>query len=155
MMAVSEYLKKENCILDLSSGNKKGVISEIANELKQTKKIKDSSKFIEDVLKREKLGSTGIGNNVAIPHARTEAVKDVVVGFGKSKQGIDFKALDGEKVNLVFLMGANPKQLNLYLRILAEISKLLMNSGFRQSLLAAESAERIIATIKHFESSLK
>ncbi len=154
-MAVSEYLRKEACILKLEAKNKKGVICEIAEKLTLTKKIKDKSSFIEDVLKREKLGSTGIGNNVAIPHARTESVKDVVVGFGKIDQGIDFKALDGEKVNLVFLMGANPKQLNLYLRILAEISKLLMNSGFRQSLLDAEDPERVISTIKHFEDTLK
>lgn len=154
-MAVSEYLRQENCILELKAKNKKGVICEIAEVLGKTKKIKNSSKFIEDVLKRERLGSTGIGNNVAIPHARTESVKDIVVGFGKTDAGIDFKALDGEKVNLIFLMGSSPKQLNLYLRILAEISKLLMNSGFRQSLLKAKTAERIITTIKHFESTLK
>ncbi len=154
-MAVSEYLRKETCILQLKAKNKKGTICEIAEKLGQTKKIKNQSKFIEDVLKREKLGSTGIGNNVAIPHARTEAVKDIVVGFGKAAEGIDFKALDGEKVNLIFLMGANPNQLNLYLRILAEISKLLMNGGFRQSLLKAENADRVVQTIKHFENSLK
>lgn len=154
-MAVSGYLKNETCILELKATSKKGVISEIAERLDQTKMVNDCSKFIDDVLKREKLGSTGIGNNVAIPHARTEAVKNIVIGFGKTPNGIDFKALDGEKVNLIFLMGANPDQLNLYLRILAEISKLLMNSGFRQSLLGAETAEKVINTIKHFENSLK
>lgn len=154
-MAVSEFLKEETCILNLKATNKKGAICEISQKLEQTKKIKNHNKFIEDVLKREKLGSTGIGNNVAIPHARTESIKDIVVGFGRTEQGIDFKALDGEKVNLIFLMGANPSQLNLYLRILAEISKLLMNSGFRQSLLDAKDPGRVVSTIAHFENSLK
>jgi fructose-specific phosphotransferase system IIA component len=154
-MAVSSILRKDCCILELQGKNKKDVINEIGEELKRTKKIKDYQQFIKDVLKREKLGSTGIGNKIAIPHARTDSVKDIVIGFGKTKPGIDFKALDGEKVNLIFLMGANPKQLNLYLRILAEISKLLMNEGFRQSLIEAKDANKIINTIKHFESNLK
>lgn len=154
-MAVSSILRKDCCILELKGKNKKDVVCEIGEKLKKTKKIKNHQQFLNDVLKREKLGSTGIGNKIAIPHARTDSVKDIVIGFGKTKDGIDFKALDGEKVNLIFLMGANPKQLNLYLRILAEISKLLMNEGFRQSLSEAKDANTIIQTIKHFESNLK
>lgn len=154
-MSVSSILRKECCILNLEATNKKDAISEIGEQLNKTKKIKNYKQFIKDVTKREKLGSTGIGNSIAIPHARTDSVKDIVIGFGRTKTGIDFKALDGEKVKLIFLMGANPKQLNLYLRILAEISKLLMNEGFRQSLLAAENTTKITNTIKHFENNLK
>ncbi|MCF7916477.1 MAG: PTS sugar transporter subunit IIA [Candidatus Omnitrophica bacterium] len=154
-MAVSSILRKEYCILDLEAKNKKEAISEIGEKLNKTKKIKNYKRFIKDVTEREKLGSTGIGNKIAIPHARTDSVKDIVIGFGRTKKGIDFNALDGEKVNLIFLMGASTKQLNLYLRILAEISKLLMNEGFRQSLLEAANAEKIINTIKHFENNLK
>jgi fructose-specific phosphotransferase system IIA component len=154
-MAVSSILRKECCILDLEATNKKNAISEIGEKLKKTKKIKNYPQFIKDVLAREKLGSTGIGNRIAIPHARTNSVKDIVIGFGKTKKGIDFNALDGEKVNLIFVMGANTKQLNLYLRILAEISKLLMNEGFRQTLLEAKDSNKIIDTIKHFEDNLK
>ncbi|MCF7873418.1 MAG: PTS sugar transporter subunit IIA [Candidatus Omnitrophica bacterium] len=154
-MAVSTILRKDCCLLELKGNNKKDAICEIGEELKKTKKIKNYQQFVKDVLNREKLGSTGIGNKIAIPHARTDSVKDIVIGFGKTKEGIDFNALDGEKVKLIFLMGANPKQLNLYLRILAEISKLLMNEGFRQSLLEAKEADKIINTIKHFENNLK
>ncbi len=154
-MAVSGILKKRCCILDLKVKNKKEAICEIAKELNKTKKIKNYQQFIKDVLAREKLGSTGIGNKIAIPHARTSSVKDIVIGFGRVEAGVDFKSLDGEKVKLIFLMGANPNQLNLYLRILAEISKLLMNEGFRQSLLEADDTDKIISTIKHFENNLK
>ena len=96
---------------------KEGAIKEIAESLNSARKLVDKDKFIADVLEREELGSTGIGSNVGIPHARTGAVKGFVIGFGKSKEGIEFKSLDGEKVNLVFLMGADPGELNLYLRI--------------------------------------
>lgn len=150
-MLVSNYLKENFCILDLKSSDKSGVIKEIAESLSSTDKLLNKEQFIQDVLERENLGSTGIGSNVAIPHARTTAVKGFVVGFGRSKSGIDFKSLDGEKVNLIFLMGADPGELNLYLRILAELSKLLMNSSFRQALLADDTEREVIDTIRKFE----
>ncbi|MCQ9205082.1 MAG: PTS sugar transporter subunit IIA [Omnitrophica bacterium] len=150
-MLVSNYLKENFCIMDLKSSDKAGAIKEIAESLSSTDKLLNKEEFIQDVLERENLGSTGIGSNVAIPHARTTAVKGFVVGFGRSKSGIDFKSLDGEKVNLIFLMGADPGELNLYLRILAELSKLLMNSSFRQALLADNTAREVIDTIRKFE----
>lgn len=150
-MLVSNYLKENFCIMDLKSSDKAGVIKEIAESLSSEDKLLNKDKFIQDVLERENLGSTGIGNNVAIPHARTTAVQGFIVGFGRSKSGIDFKSLDGEKVNLVFLMGADPGELNLYLRILAELSKILMNSSFRQALLADNTAREVIDTIRKFE----
>ncbi|MBD3263674.1 MAG: hypothetical protein GF375_01050 [Candidatus Omnitrophica bacterium] len=152
-MAVSEYFDKNLCIMKLDGKDKEGVVKEIAAKMIQGGKIKNEEKFVKDVLKRESLGSTGIGNNVAIPHARTDAVDSFTIGFGKSGEGIEFNALDGEKVNLVFLMGANPSELNLYLRILADLSKLLMNNYFRQELLAAESSEDVLEVIKKFEGS--
>ncbi|MDP8289994.1 MAG: PTS sugar transporter subunit IIA [Candidatus Susulua stagnicola] len=150
-MVVSDYLKEKFCLVDLQATDKDGSIKEIAEVLVTAGKIIDEKSFIEDVLEREELGSTGIGNNVGIPHARTKAVKGFVIGFGRSKAGIEFKALDGEKVNLVFLMGADPSELNLYLRILAELSKLLMNISFREALMAANSAAEVIAAVKKFE----
>ena len=151
-MVVSDYLKEKFCLVDLQATDKDGSIKEIAEVLVTAGKIIDEKSFIEDVLEREELGSTGIGNNVGIPHARTKAVKGFVIGFGRSKAGIEFKALDGEKVNLVFLMGADPSELNLYLRILAELSKLLMNISFREALMAANSAAEVIAAVKKFEN---
>lgn len=150
-MKVSDYLERDNCIMDLKAQDMEGAIREIAKILSSSGKIAKEEKFINDVLERESLGSTGIGNNVAIPHARTTAVRELVVSFGKSKTGIEFKALDGVPVNLIFLMGADPKELNVYLRLLAELSKLLMNSSFRQELLAASKPEDVINVIKKFE----
>ena len=150
-MFVSDYLKDKFCVMDLKARDKEGAIKEIAEKLAEGGKLIDKGKFIKDVLERETLGSTGIGNNVGIPHARTEAVKGFVIGFGKSASGIEFKALDGENVNLVFLMGADLGELNLYLRILAELSRLLMNNVFRQAISAAPTEAEVVETIKKFE----
>jgi fructose PTS system EIIBC or EIIC component len=150
-MRVSDYLKEKYCVMDIKSDNKDDAIKEIADCLVADGKLLDKDKFVSDVLEREALGSTGIGNNVGIPHARTDAVRGFVIGFGRSVSGIEFQALDGEKVNLVFLMGADPGELNLYLRILAELSKLLMNNAFRQALLVAKTSKEVVATVNSFE----
>ncbi len=150
-MKVSDYLKAKFCLMDLKAANKEDAVKELAKCLSSSGKLLKEDKFVNDVLERESLGSTGIGNNIGIPHARTDAVKGFVIAFGKSTEGIEFKALDGEKVNLVFLMGADPAELNLYLRILAELSKLLMNATFRKELIAAKSEADVITTIKRFE----
>ncbi len=150
-MVISDYLKEEFCLVNLESHDKKGAIRELAQKLSTSGSLIDLEKFINDVIKREELGSTGIGNKVAIPHARTDAVKGLVVSFGRSQEGIKFDALDGDKVKLIFLMGADPSQLSLYLRILAELSKLLMNNSFRQELISAETPKEVIKIIKKFE----
>lgn len=150
-MKISDYLKKEFCIMELKATTKDGAIREIASCLTNNGKIKDREKFISEILKREALGSTGIGHKVAIPHARTEVVEGFAIGFGRSQAGIEFEALDGEKVNLIFVMGANPKELNLYLRLLAELSKLLMENSFRRELLLAKDVETVIESVKRFE----
>jgi len=148
---ISDYLNEKFCVMNLSSGGKEDSIKEIAAVLAGEGKLSDKETFISDVLERESLGSTGIGNNVAIPHARTSAVKGFVIGFGRSLEGINFESLDGEKVNFIFLMGADPNELNLYLRLLAELSRLLMDASFRQELIASKTGKEIIEVIRKFE----
>jgi len=150
-MKISNYLKEEFCIMDLGAEDKEQAIRKIADKLNDGRMIVDKESFIKDVLERESLGSTGIGHSVAIPHARTAAVKKFVIGFGKSKDGIEFDSLDGQRVNIVFLMGSDPKELNLYLRLLAELSKLLMSKSFRESLMKADTASEVIKVINDFE----
>lgn len=151
-MKVSDYLEERFCIMDLQAKDKSSAIAEITEVLTATEKVSDEKKFVTDVLDREDVGSTGIGHHVAIPHARTDAVQGFVIGFGRSKAGVEFKALDGQPVNFVFLMGTNPKELNHYLRILAELSKLLMSNPFRQELFSADTAAEVIEVVKRFES---
>ncbi|MDD5583608.1 MAG: PTS sugar transporter subunit IIA [Candidatus Omnitrophica bacterium] len=150
-MKISDYLKKDFCIMELKASTKQEAIKEISASLYKSGKVKDLDKFVQDILERESLGSTGIGHKIAIPHSRTDAVESFIIGFGRATQGIEFNALDGDKVNLIFLMGANPGELNLYLRLLAELSRFLMENSFRKALLEATSIDEIINTFKKFE----
>jgi len=137
--------------MQMQAKTKEEAVKEISLKLAQEGKINDMDKFIRDILEREGLGSTGIGHGIAVPHARTDTVSDFVIGFGRSSEGINFNAIDGENVNLIFLMGANPKELNLYLRLLAELSKFLMKASFRRELMEAKSGSDVITAIKKFE----
>ena len=151
-MKISDYLSENCCVMGLKAKDKDSAIREIACQLAADGKVADAEKFISDILERESLGSTGIGNNIGIPHARTAAVNGFVIGFGQSKEGVEFKSLDDQRVNLIFLMGADPKELNFYLRALAELSKLLMNKTFRQALIDANTAADVVSIVKQFES---
>lgn len=146
------YLREEHCILDLKSATKEGAIKELARCLSECgTEVVDRETFVDDILKREKLGSTGIGFHLAIPHARTKAVNGFVIGVGRSKKGIDFDAVDEEKVNLIFLMGANPKELNRYLRLLAQLSRLIMDKSFRKKVMEAGTPAEVIRVFQSFE----
>lgn len=152
-MKVSDYLRDNCCIMDLKSTGKEDAIKEIAQSLSQAGNVKKFDDFVAAVLEREKLGSTGIGHHIAIPHARTASVSGFVIGFGKSSEGVEFNAIDGQKVHIIFLMGTGPDELNTYLRLLAELSKLIMNASFRDQLTRAGSPAEVIKVIKDFETA--
>ncbi len=148
-MKISPHLKPERILLQIKSNKKEDTIKELVALIKDSSEIKDSEKFQEDVFEREKIGSTGIGNGIAIPHARSEAVKEFVIVFGRSDIGVDFDAVDNEPVKLFFLMGTpKEKNINNYLKILAHLSRLLTKKALREALLKASTPEEII---KEFE----
>ncbi|HOU35850.1 MAG TPA: PTS sugar transporter subunit IIA [Candidatus Omnitrophota bacterium] len=150
-MKFTDYLTRESCIMDLRASSKDGAIRELADLLTDQGRIKDEEDFIKHVREREMLGSTGIGNHVAIPHCPTQSVHGVVVAFGRSKQGIDFQSYDGSEVNHIFLMGTNPADLNIYLKLLATLSRLLNDRIFRQEFANASTADDLIAVFKRHE----
>jgi fructose PTS system EIIBC or EIIC component len=150
-MKFTDFLTKESCIMDVQAGTKEAAIRELADMLTKQGRVKDEEDFIKHVLEREMLGSTGIGNRVAIPHCPTQSVQGVVVAFGRSKQGIDFQSFDGHEVNNIFLMGTNPEDLNVYLKLLATLSKLLNDRIFRQEFSNAATADELIAVFKKHE----
>ena len=150
-MRFTDFLTKESCIMDLASATKEEAIRELADILTRQGRVKDEEDFIKHVLEREMLGSTGIGNGVAIPHCPTQSVEGVAVAFGRSRQGIDFQSFDGSEVNNIFLMGTNPQDLNIYLKLLATLSKLLNDRIFRQDFANAATQEELIAVFKKHE----
>jgi fructose-specific phosphotransferase system IIA component len=151
-MRISDYLKEDMICLNLKATGKEEAIRELGSFIGKAKEITNYEMFHKDVLEREKLTSTGIGEGVAIPHARTDAVSGFVIAFGKSEKGVEFDSLDGKKARLLFLMGT-PKTagLNEYLVLLAHLTRLLKQQSFRESLLKAQSPAEIIDIFKNFE----
>lgn len=151
-MKIGDYLKEDRISLNLKSSNKEESVKEISMLLKSAKEINDFEAFIGEVFEREKLNTTGIGNEIAIPHARTDAVKDFVIAFGRSKEGIEFNSLDGNPAKLIFLMGTpKHKGVRAYLKILAHLTRLLKKESFRNSLLTAYNSKEIIDIFKKAE----
>lgn len=151
-MKISDYLKKEFCVMDLKASTKEEAIRELASVLKTSGKIKDLEDFIKRILERERLGSTGIGNRLAIPHSPAESVEGLIVAFGRSLRGIDFQSIDGEEVNFIFLMGTNPSDLNIYLKLLATLSRLLNDRLFIKEFACANTPEEVIELFKKHET---
>lgn len=146
-MKITKLIHEETIVLDLEADSKSEVIEELANKLDAAGKITDKDQFIADIWDREKQGSTGIGDGVAIPHAKTSAVKTPSIVFGRSKQGIDFAALDGEPSHLFFMIAASEDANTSHLDTLAELSSMLMNESFRQELLQARSKQEVLSLI--------
>ncbi|MBI5574039.1 MAG: PTS sugar transporter subunit IIA [Elusimicrobia bacterium] len=148
-MKILDFLA-ENCILtDLEGKTKKAVVTELVEVLtKKKSQLKDVDKVVEAIMKRESTGSTGIGQGVAIPHAKSEDVTRIVASLGISKAGIDFDSLDGEPVYIFFLMVAPPESISEHLQAIAKISRLLKDKFFRQSLRDAQTPSEIIKIIK-------
>ncbi len=150
-MKFTDFLTEESCIMDLAAATKEDAIKELASVLKKQGKVVDEADFIKHVMEREMLGSTGIGNRVAIPHCPTRSVNGVVMAFGRSRTGLDFQSSDGHEVNHIFLMGTNPECLNVYLKLLACLSKMLNDRMFRQDFSRAETVEELMAVFHKHE----
>ena len=142
-MTISDYLREDRIVLDLAATTREEAIAELAGLVSDADEITDFDEYLSDVWERERLTTTGIGHGVALPHARSDAVDKLVLAFGRSQQGIDFGSIDGQPVQLVYLMGAPSASLGMYLKLVAHLSLLLHPAPFRQELLSAPSAEDV------------
>lgn len=141
----------ETCVkLDLEPSAKDELLRTILRDLDSKGLIKEFELAIRDVLEREKVMSTGIGNGVAIPHAYTDGVDRLVAGFYRTKQGVDFAALDGEKVDLFFIILGPKASRRDHIKVLAKISRLLNHGEFRKELREATAAGDVMAVFKRF-----
>ncbi|WP_413375435.1 fructose-specific PTS transporter subunit EIIC [Alkalihalobacillus sp. 1P02AB] len=151
-MKISDLLKKDTMILNLSSSSKEEVLDELIVKLDEAGKLNDRTKYKEAILTREQQSTTGLGEGIAIPHAKTAAVKTPAIAFGRSTSGIDFEALDGQPSHLFFMIAASEGANNEHLATLSKLSTFLMDENFRKNLLEAASLEDIIATIDNKEA---
>lgn len=146
-MKILDVLDEGAVIADLKGRSKQEVLEELAAPVARlaNEELRD---VVEVLLERERLGSTGIGGGIGIPHGKLKRLDRMVIGFGLSRQGVDFDSLDGEPTRIFFLLMAPENSTGLHLKLLARISRILKNEPFRERLLQAKSAEEITAIIK-------
>lgn len=145
-MKFSDFLPKAAIIKDLKSLTKEDAIEELSEALRRAHNLKGIkvSVMVDVLLKREKIGSTGIGNGVAVPHAKMEGLKNVVGAFGRSSAGIDFDAIDGEPVHLIFLIMAPADRPEANLQALQRVSQAIRQANFCRFLKEAKEVKDII-----------
>lgn len=148
---LSNLLKEQFINLDLKGNNKTELIAWLVELIGKSKKLKNKKVFFNAVLEREKMGSTGIGNGIAIPHAKSKGVDNFVLAFARKNEGMDFEALDGEKTFLFFILASPKDEIGNHLKILAEISRLVKDKFTIANLRKAINKKEILKIISAFE----
>ncbi len=151
-MKIMDFLSPEAVIVELKATDKKSAIVELVEVLKTTKKVKKTDEIIEVVLEREKLGSTGIGQGVAIPHGKTDVLQEQVGVLGISHKGIEFNSLDGEPVHIIFLLVGPVEVAGQHLKALSRISRLFKDKFLRQAIRDAKTVEEVVKIIQQEDS---
>ncbi len=146
-MKIMDFLNSKAVSASLKATDKEGVIKELVGLLHKAGAIKDKEELVDILLSREKLGSTGIGQGIGIPHGKSKNVSELVAAFGLSKKGIDFESLDGEPVYIFFLLVAPEESAGPHLKALARIARLLKDKYFREMLKDAKDEKAILKIV--------
>lgn len=144
---VAALLRPEAVCLDMKTQAKIPALHEVAALLGGCPAVPDRDAFIREILAREQVGNTALGHGVAMPHARTDLCREIVIAVGRSVGGIDYGAADGQPVRLVFLIGTPMQEVAEYLRVVGMLARLLAREPVRQRLLAAGNATEFIAAL--------
>lgn len=152
-MKVHDIMRQELMILDLKASTKEAAIDEMIERLVSTEAIEDAESFKKDILAREEMMSTGLGNEIAMPHAKNETVKKTSVVFAKSKTGIDYDSLDGEDAKLFFMIAAEGGSADTHIEVLAALSKLLMDEDFIEALKGTTSPDQVSSILRLAEKT--
>ena len=147
-MKIVEFLNEKAVSADLKATTKEAALRELVEILAKAEGIKNKEDLVRVLMSRESLGSTGIGQGVGIPHAKTNAVKKLVAALGISAEGVNFDALDGEPVHIFFLLVAPEDSAGPHLKGLARISRLLKDKYFRESLKQLRDEKAILRMIR-------
>jgi fructose-specific phosphotransferase system IIA component len=149
---IASLLSPEKIQLALQNRQKVAALREVAELLAQSRCVGDFEAFFNEILQRERVSNTALGHDVAIPHARTDQCSDILVAVGRSREGIDFEAKDGNPVRLIFLIGTPKQMVTDYLRVVGTLARLLRQDDLRQRLLDAPDAATFIKIIETAES---
>lgn len=144
-MKIQDVLNKNVMLFDLQATDKEGVINEMVQSLVDNGVVTDFETFKTGIMNREAQTSTGLGDGIAMPHSKNEAVKEATVLFAKSNKGVDYASLDGQPTDLFFMIAAPEGANDTHLAALAELSKYLMKPGFADKLRQASTPDQVIA----------
>jgi len=150
-MKLADYLQQERISLQMKAKSKEEAIKELCELVKGIPEISDVEKFLQDVFEREKVQTTGIGDGVALPHARSDAAKGIFIAFGRSDEGVEFDSMDGKPVHLLFLIGTSKNSVSVYLKVLARLSRFLREEWFRKKLMSAKDAQEVLEIFREAE----
>jgi PTS system fructose-specific IIC component len=152
-MQINDLLIKDAMIMDLQATDKKGAIDEMIQKMYDAGRISDIETYKEGILAREAQTSTGLGDGIAMPHAKNAAVKEATVLFAKSNKGVDYEALDGQPTYLFFMIAAPEGANDTHLQALAALSRQLINPDFVAKLKVAKTPEEVQATFAEAEKA--
>jgi PTS system nitrogen regulatory IIA component len=146
-MKICDVLDRKSILPDLKARNKKGILEELVIPVAEIAGVsqKDLTKVL---MERERLGSTGIGGGIGIPHGKMKNLESLVLGFGLSRKGVEFESLDGQPTHIFFLLVTPENSTGLHLKLLARISRILKNDPFKSRLLEASDSDEILGIIK-------
>ncbi len=155
-MKILDFLCSDAVTAELKASSKKELIEEMVTMMVEAGAFekKHKAKIIDVLMAREALGSTAIGQGIAIPHGKTDCVNKLVAGLGVSKKGLDFDALDGEPAHIFFLLAAPVDSAGPHLKALARVSRLLKDKYFRESLKAAKDKKEILDLVSREDAQL-
>ena len=151
-MRIDDILKKDSIIADLVGTNKEEVLREVTDFLQSQGLIKNKEALLNTLIEREKLGSTGIGENVAIPHGKSVELTQIVTVFARSLKGVDFEALDQKPVHFVCMVIAPSNSTGQHLKTLARISRIFKNQNLRDGILKLQNADQIYSLLLEEDS---
>ncbi len=146
-MKLSKFCGEELIELDLKSKTKEEAIRELVILASHSKLVKDQKELLSAVIEREKLVTTGVGYGVALPHAKTKAVRGVVLAFGRAKQGIDFETMDKKPAHLFFLIAAPEDAIGAHLNVLQRISFIMKDEKTRARFLELKSPGEVLEAL--------
>ena len=146
-MKITDVLDKEAILADLKAQNKKGILEELVAPVAEIANVNQEA-LVKVLMERERLGSTGIGGGIGIPHGKMKDLEALVLGFGLSRKGVDFESLDRQPTHIFFLLVTPENSTGLHLKLLARISRILKNDPFKSRLLNAADGDEIFNIIK-------
>ena len=146
-MKIIDVLRKEAILVDLKSVDKKGVLEELVEPIARSAGL-ESEVLVKVLMDRERLGSTGIGGGIGIPHGKLKNLEPLLLGFGLSRKGVDFESMDGRPTHIFFILITPENSTGLHLKLLARISRILKNDILKERLLGATDREEILDIIK-------